>query len=90
MNPLGFPDWMQSASCAQLPVEVVDELFFDELGNRGRQQKAKDICKGCDVWVDCWDYATANRIPEGVFAGEAGYERRARLELTLLGNPTAA
>lgn len=46
---------------------------------RGREVLAKTICAGCDVRVDCLEYALRTQEPYGVWGGLNESERRSVL-----------
>ena len=60
--PLG--DWAASASCASLPAEIVDELFFPDSGYVTAD--ARRICDACPVRLDCHLDALAVAATPGV------------------------
>ena len=65
-------DWRISASCRD---EEPDQLFV-----RGAEQrKAKLVCLGCPVRMECLAEALDNRIEFGVWGGMTERERRALL-----------
>lgn len=87
--PVGLPDlrppaWTGRASCADLPIEVSDSLFFSPgtLTN-----VAKKMCRECPANADCKSWAETQSIPHGVFAGEEGGRRRKRLGITVYAQP---
>jgi WhiB family redox-sensing transcriptional regulator len=49
-------------------------LFFPERGES--VQEAKQICQGCDVRLDCLEYAMAIPNCSGIWGGMSGRERR--------------
>ncbi len=64
------PGWQEEALCAQTDPEA----FFPEKG--GSTREAKRICTGCDVRVECLDYALANDERFGIWGGLSERERR--------------
>ncbi|SDH24380.1 WhiB family transcriptional regulator, redox-sensing transcriptional regulator [Lentzea fradiae] len=65
-------DWRINASCRD---EEPDQLFV-----RGAEQrKAKLVCLGCPVRMECLAEALDNRIEFGVWGGMTERERRALL-----------
>lgn len=65
-------DWSLSARCRETQP---DYLFV-----RGAEQnKAKQLCKGCPVRVECLAEALDNQIEWGVWGGMTERERRALL-----------
>lgn len=79
------PDWGWQASAACRGVELV--LFFGPDGERQREReirerKAKQVCMGCVVRLDCLDYAVSSPQKYGTWGGfnedERASERRRR------------
>ncbi|MGH8902177.1 MAG: WhiB family transcriptional regulator [Egibacteraceae bacterium] len=70
------PVWHAEAACAELPT---DEFF--PLGSTGAAldqiARAKAICAGCPVAVECLDYALDTGQTDGVWGGMTEDERRA-------------
>jgi WhiB family redox-sensing transcriptional regulator len=64
------PGWQEEALCAQTDPEA----FFPEKG--GSTREAKRICTGCDVRVECLEYALANDERFGIWGGLSERERR--------------
>jgi WhiB family redox-sensing transcriptional regulator len=65
-------DWAPKASCREA---APDELFV-----RGAEQnKAKLVCQGCAVRLECLAEALDNEIEWGVWGGMTERERRALL-----------
>jgi WhiB family redox-sensing transcriptional regulator len=64
------PEWMIGAVCA----EVDPEIFFPEKG--GSTRDAKRVCMGCDVRVECLEYALERQERFGIFGGKSERERR--------------
>jgi WhiB family redox-sensing transcriptional regulator len=62
--------WQERALCAQTDPEA----FFPEKG--GSTREAKRICVGCEVRVECLDYALANDERFGIWGGLSERERR--------------
>lgn len=76
-------DWVQSAACASLPVEVADDFFFGK--GKVRQDKAAALCRVCPVANECLTDAlrherehqgTPGGEPYGVFGGVSGNQRK--------------
>ncbi|MER7195919.1 WhiB family transcriptional regulator [Streptomyces flaveolus] len=61
--------WQQDAACRGADSE---ELFGESI----RQHRAKQVCAGCPVRVDCLVEALDNRIEWGVWGGMTERERR--------------
>ena len=71
--------WLESASCAELPIEEL-ELFFVEAG---RTIAASTVarCERCPVRLDCLEHAYRHDIASGYFGGMSpGRRRRITLE----------
>jgi WhiB family redox-sensing transcriptional regulator len=62
--------WQELARCAQSDPDA----FFPERG--GSVQKAKQICKLCQVRKDCLEYALAHDEVFGIWGGLSARERR--------------
>jgi WhiB family redox-sensing transcriptional regulator len=62
--------WMHDALCrGQDP-----DLFFPERGVPTTEAKA--ICARCPVRYDCREYAIEHRIPNGIWGGLSGRDRK--------------
>jgi WhiB family redox-sensing transcriptional regulator len=64
------PSWRDLALCA----ETDPEAFFPEKGGSVRQAKA--VCRGCDVRVQCLEYALEHDEKFGIWGGLSERERR--------------
>nr|WP_091242111.1 WhiB family transcriptional regulator [Klenkia soli] len=62
--------WQERALCA----ETDPEAFFPEKG--GSTREAKKICTGCDVKMECLEYALGNDERFGIWGGLSERERR--------------
>jgi len=62
--------WQLSANC----LGVDPDLFFPERGASTKEAKA--VCQGCEVRVDCLEYALANGEKFGIWGGLSERERR--------------
>lgn len=71
--------WRARAACATLPLDKSDRLFF---GPGKPSTEALAMCSNCTVRTDCYDFASNARIPDGIYGGEAGADRRARLGIS--------
>jgi len=67
------PHWQNQAAC-----RFVDDpdLFFPEAPHGGSRadylqqiKKAKRICWGCPVRIDCFEYARAYKTEDGIWGG---------------------
>ena len=56
-------DWQAKAVCAQ----VGGDLFYPELGED--TEKAKSVCRGCEVRAACLAYSIEIDDREGIFGG---------------------
>lgn len=59
------------------------EVFFHPEGEKGRARRkrdelAKDICRACDVLVQCRSYALKVNEPYGIWGGMTERERDAK------------
>jgi hypothetical protein len=75
------PGWMAEASCADMPTETSDPLFF---GIEHRESPglliaaantARRICDACPVAAACLTYALENDERYGVWGGQSGRQR---------------
>jgi WhiB family redox-sensing transcriptional regulator len=64
------PDWRDMALCA----ETDPEEFFPEKG--GSVRAAKKVCRGCEVRIQCLEYALENDERHGIWGGLSERERR--------------
>jgi len=62
--------WQERANC----LGVDPDLFFPERGASTRE--AKGVCRGCEVRVDCLEYALAHGEKFGIWGGLSERERR--------------
>jgi WhiB family redox-sensing transcriptional regulator len=62
--------WQERANC----LGVDPDLFFPERGASTREAKA--VCRGCEVRVECLEYALANGEKFGIWGGMSERERR--------------
>lgn len=74
-------EWAGQAACdghpdgdAFFPPEH-KELKAEKLA---RQARAKAVCAGCPVAEPCGEYATVNRIVQGIWGGMTEAERKGR------------
>ncbi|MGW3930372.1 WhiB family transcriptional regulator [Streptomyces microflavus] len=65
-------NWQENAACRNADPE---ELFADST----RQNRAKAVCTGCPVRIECLVEALDNRVEFGVWGGMTERERRALL-----------
>jgi WhiB family redox-sensing transcriptional regulator len=62
--------WQERANC----LGVDPDLFFPERGASTRE--AKGVCRGCEVRVECLEYALAHGEKFGIWGGLSERERR--------------
>jgi WhiB family redox-sensing transcriptional regulator len=62
--------WQERANC----LGVDPDLFFPERGASTRE--AKSVCRGCEVRVECLEYALAQGEKFGIWGGLSERERR--------------
>jgi WhiB family transcriptional regulator, redox-sensing transcriptional regulator len=73
--------WREEAACLRHPSVLFFGLEDAEATSdrRMREEHAKEICSGCNVRVECLDYALTMREPYGIWGGLTELERRSRL-----------
>jgi WhiB family transcriptional regulator, redox-sensing transcriptional regulator len=77
--PMGMEtEWQQDGSCrAADGLVFFPPAHFEHKPEReARESKAKAICAGCPVRVQCLDWALATREPHGVWGGCSESERK--------------
>jgi WhiB family redox-sensing transcriptional regulator len=62
--------WQERANC----LGVDPDLFFPERGASTRE--AKSVCGGCEVRLECLEYALCNGEKFGIWGGLSERERR--------------
>ncbi len=62
--------WQERANC----LGVDPDLFFPERGASTRE--AKGVCRGCEVRIECLEYALAQGEKFGIWGGLSERERR--------------
>ena len=62
--------WQERANC----LGVDPDLFFPERGASTRE--AKGVCAGCEVRIECLEYALQNSEKFGIWGGMSERERR--------------
>lgn len=62
--------WQEQANC----LGVDPDLFFPERG--ASTKEAKGVCAGCEVRLDCLEYALSNGEKFGIWGGLSERERR--------------
>lgn len=65
--------WVGEALCAAKNIPV--DMFFPERGRNNNIAKAQQICVGCPVRQQCFDYGMEND-ERGIWGGTTGRERR--------------
>ena len=63
--------WRVDANCRK----VKTELFFPNRGDMWTQRQALDVCKGCQVRQQCFDYGFEH-YERGVWGGTTERQRR--------------
>lgn len=63
-------DWQERANC----LGVEPDLFFPERG--ASTKEAKTVCHGCEVRLECLDYALRHGEKFGIWGGQSERERR--------------
>ena len=71
MTAIQFQDWTALAKCKG----TKDDMF----GEAADQRRARSLCAGCPVRLECLAEALDNRIEWGVWGGMTERERRALL-----------
>lgn len=69
---------MKDGRCVEL--KVGPEVFFPVTTGTAAPRKAKAVCSGCTVRVECLAYALLNRETDGVWGGMTERERRQYLK----------
>lgn len=64
-------EWRTRAACRG----VNPEFFFPEKGGKNTSAEPKSVCKGCEVRVECLEYAIAAREPLGIWGGNSRRDR---------------
>lgn len=86
MNPVPVTDtaWREEAACLRHPAILFFGIDDTEptAERRRREERAKQICSGCEVRRECLEYALTMREPYGIWGGLTELERRARLRRT--------
>jgi len=68
-----FLDWADDAACKGQPI---DTFFLSQGDNKVAVEKARVICRACKVQPDCKEFALANKVVGGIWAGLTTAERR--------------
>jgi WhiB family redox-sensing transcriptional regulator len=77
--------WQERANC----LGVDPDLFFPERGASTRE--AKSVCRGCEVRLECLEYALGHGEKFGIWGGLSERERRrVRRERALTRRKTGA
>ena len=63
--------WVADANCRS----VKTDLFFPERGDTHTQRQALEVCRGCSVRFDCFQYGF-NNYERGVWGGTTERQRR--------------
>ncbi len=67
---MGDRSWHRQANC----LGVDPDLFFPERG--ASTKEAKGVCRGCEVRLECLEYALRNGEKFGIWGGLSERERR--------------
>src|SRR5256885_1064519 len=68
-----YPEWTKKASCAKVPLAIVDDIFFNYGRNARKIRAAKAICGTCPVIRKC--FRMNREVPLGIFYGMTAIER---------------
>src|SRR5262245_59265281 len=73
--------WKADAACLSVVWDTGQDLFYGFDGEtnpqtRERQQRAKRLCGGCPVRLECLRYSLETREPHGIWGGLTERERR--------------
>jgi len=74
----GDQTWKKRGACVDFP----SVWWFPEKGHGHNQQparQAKEICRGCDVRVECLEYAITHNEVYGLWGG-LGYKDRVKIK----------
>lgn len=74
-------EWQQRGSCRAVDSEVFfPPMHFEHKPEReAREAKAKAICDGCPVRIECLTWALEVREPHGVWGGASEGDRKQML-----------
>lgn len=74
----GTESWIDRAACSELVTKEgnYDTFFPRDNYERPNVARAKKICRGCSVQLECLFYATSNDIDVGVWGGADPAERK--------------
>ena len=74
-------EWQQHGSCRAADSEIFfpPAVFEHKPEREAREAKAKAICSGCPVRVQCLTWALAVREPHGVWGGASEGDRKRML-----------
>jgi WhiB family redox-sensing transcriptional regulator len=76
-------DWRLLSACrVRDTAQFFGAVGEDGVATRGRQQRAKALCRRCPVRAQCAAHALSHREPYGVWGG---FTRRERVRLLELG-----
>ena len=70
--------WQTKAACRgpQAAVFFPPSQFERKDEKLEREERAKDICRGCSVREPCLEYAVSIREPHGIWGGLSELERK--------------
>jgi WhiB family redox-sensing transcriptional regulator len=71
-------DWQRLGACQSVDSDVFfpPATFENKEARQLRESRAKAICHGCEVRVECLEWAVAIQEPHGVWGGLNESERR--------------
>ena len=80
----GDQHWQRHAACVgEVAVNFYPPVRTEKKVVRlARESRAKAVCAGCRVRLDCLEQALANNERYGIWGGLTDVERRAHLEAT--------
>lgn len=74
MDDVDLEDWRPKAACREMP----PTLFFPD-GDRydyATLERAKEVCRGCEVRSECLEWAVSHNQEHGVWGGMSETERK--------------
>ena len=74
-------EWREHAACLDFPAVLFFGLDDNEapVERRDREERAKQVCRACEVRDECLEYALRTKEAYGIWGGLTEIERRARL-----------
>jgi WhiB family redox-sensing transcriptional regulator len=77
------PDWHDEAICKGATKVFYPDANADKRESVRNINRAKKICAGCPVRVECLEYAIENGEDKGVWGGTSERERRRMRKIAL-------